>query len=202
MSAFTLAEVLITLGVIGIVAAMTLPVLTKKYKEYALKKQFAKFYSNISQAYLRAYNDNGMSMNCYYAYDKSQNKLTGWNGNWTECKNEGKEAFKYLKVIKTCKYISGENTCIDSYPKIHGTGYYDIYYFLSDSTIIITPADFALLYFAVDLNGIKGPNKWGYDIFEFITAKNGNRFYIAPYPNHPVEEGGKSTEEMLDKFNY
>lgn len=32
-SGFTLSEVLITLGIIGIVAAMTMPVLTGKYQE-------------------------------------------------------------------------------------------------------------------------------------------------------------------------
>lgn len=31
--AFTLAEVLITLGIIGVVAAMTLPTLVQRYKE-------------------------------------------------------------------------------------------------------------------------------------------------------------------------
>jgi len=32
--AFTLAEVLITLGIIGVVAAMTLPVVVSKYRQY------------------------------------------------------------------------------------------------------------------------------------------------------------------------
>ena len=44
-AAFTMAEVLITLGIIGIVAAMTLPALIGKYKmltyEVAFKKQYA-----------------------------------------------------------------------------------------------------------------------------------------------------------------
>ena len=201
---FTLAEVLITLGIIGVISALTLPNVITKYKEFVLKKQFAKFYSNISQAYLRAYNENGMTMSCYYSFDAEQNKLTGWNGNWTECINEGKDVFKYLKVIKKCKYISGENTCIRSYPKIHASGYIDNYYFLSDGTLIITPHQYALLYFAVDLNGEIGPNKMGYDIFKFISERDKlakNRFYIAPYPNHTVEQGGKSTQEMLETLN-
>lgn len=52
--AFTLAEVLITLGVIGIVAAMTLPVLTKKYQEKILVTQLKRSYSDLENA-LRLY---------------------------------------------------------------------------------------------------------------------------------------------------
>lgn len=47
---FTLAEVLITLGIIGIVAAMTLPALTAKYEEKVLLTQVKKTYSTILNA--------------------------------------------------------------------------------------------------------------------------------------------------------
>ena len=40
--AFTIAEVLITLGIVGIIAAMTLPALINKTNEYILKQQFKK----------------------------------------------------------------------------------------------------------------------------------------------------------------
>lgn len=56
--AFTLAEVLITLGIIGVVAAMTIPVLMNYYQEQALLTQFNKAYSTISQAYVSAAQDN------------------------------------------------------------------------------------------------------------------------------------------------
>lgn len=41
-SGFTLAEVLITLGIIGVVAAMTMPVLISNYRESVIKNQFKK----------------------------------------------------------------------------------------------------------------------------------------------------------------
>lgn len=55
--AFTLAEVLITLGIIGVVAAMTIPVLVQKYKEQATVTRVKKFYSVFSQAYTMAINE-------------------------------------------------------------------------------------------------------------------------------------------------
>lgn len=49
-SAFTLAEVLITLGVIGIVAAMTLPALIQRNNNKITEARLKKFYSSINQA--------------------------------------------------------------------------------------------------------------------------------------------------------
>ena len=47
--AFTLAEVLITLGIIGIVSAMTIPALINNYKEKVRDNQFKKVYATIMQ---------------------------------------------------------------------------------------------------------------------------------------------------------
>ena len=49
-SAFTLAEVLITLGIIGVVAAMTLPALMANHRKQVVETRLAKFYSVINQA--------------------------------------------------------------------------------------------------------------------------------------------------------
>ncbi|MBS5802045.1 MAG: type II secretion system protein [Brachyspira sp.] len=49
-SAFTLAEVLITLGIIGVVAAMTLPALVQSHTNKIVETRIAKFYSTINQA--------------------------------------------------------------------------------------------------------------------------------------------------------
>lgn len=48
--AFTLAEVLITLGIIGIVAAMTMPSLVGKYRQKTVETRLEKFYSVANQA--------------------------------------------------------------------------------------------------------------------------------------------------------
>ena len=51
--AFTLSEILITLGVIGVVAAMTLPSVIQHFKEQRTVAQLSKTYSVLSQAWQR-----------------------------------------------------------------------------------------------------------------------------------------------------
>ena len=57
--AFTLAEVLITLGIIGIVAAMTLPSLIYNHNKKVVEARLQKFYSSMNQAIARAEVDYG-----------------------------------------------------------------------------------------------------------------------------------------------
>ena len=56
---FTLAEVLITLGVIGVVAAMTLPSVIAKYQKQQTIAKLKKAYSTLGQLVLRSQEDNG-----------------------------------------------------------------------------------------------------------------------------------------------
>lgn len=51
--AFTLAETLITLGIIGVVAAITIPGLIYNYKAHRLQSQFLKSYSTLQQVFKR-----------------------------------------------------------------------------------------------------------------------------------------------------
>ena len=57
--AFTLAEVLITLGIIGVVAAMTLPSLIAKHQEKQWVTAFLHTYSVLNNAYRMVQNENG-----------------------------------------------------------------------------------------------------------------------------------------------
>ena len=55
----TMAEVLITLGIIGIVAAMTLPDLIQKYQKQETSARLKKFYTTMNQAIMMSEIDNG-----------------------------------------------------------------------------------------------------------------------------------------------
>lgn len=61
--AFTLAEVLITLGIIGIVAAMTIPTLIAKVQKQQIESQIRENYSSIVQAMKMAENDDVGAIN-------------------------------------------------------------------------------------------------------------------------------------------
>ena len=57
--AFTLAEVLITLGIVGIIAAMTLPMLAENYQRRIVETRLKRFYTTFNQAILRSIDVNG-----------------------------------------------------------------------------------------------------------------------------------------------
>ncbi len=54
-SGFTLAEVLITLGVIGLVAALTMPSLIAHYQKKVLVTQIKKAYSTLNEGFRQSY---------------------------------------------------------------------------------------------------------------------------------------------------
>ena len=57
--AFTLAEILITLGIIGVVASLTLPSVIQNYKKQVTVSQLKKAYSTLGQVAQKAFADNG-----------------------------------------------------------------------------------------------------------------------------------------------
>jgi len=60
INGFTLAEVLITLGIIGVVASLTMPTLMDNHRKKTTVVRLERFYSVMSQAIEKYYNDNNM----------------------------------------------------------------------------------------------------------------------------------------------
>lgn len=75
---FTLAEVLVTLGIIGVVAAMTMPTLIANHQKKQVGVKLSKFYSIMSQAVLRWQEDEGLIAEDYKFSDKSGAALANW----------------------------------------------------------------------------------------------------------------------------
>lgn len=131
---FTLAEVLITLGIIGVVAALTLPSLIQNYREQATVTRVKKFYSVFSQAYAMAVLENGTIDNWGLknsALEENENSNDGSN-----IHNQSQESFeqydKFLTIMS--KYLNKAG-----YEKLHNvkvdgenTGY-----ILADGTQIV-----------------------------------------------------------------
>ena len=207
--AFTLAEVLITLGIIGVVAAMTLPTLIQNYKDKervtALKKQ----YSIFSQALKMAEFENGA--------------VAGWvdkDAPREEKANIYREKiFPQLKILKDCTDQQAEcygnkviklNWGDDTYTgNIVNNGNHWIYGTLADGTDFIievqtTPIEDRLpdntIYASIDidLNGLdKLPNKVGEDYFYFWITDKG----VIPRGTPDSTEGADFEQTCLTKHH-
>jgi prepilin-type N-terminal cleavage/methylation domain-containing protein len=105
--AFTLAEVLITLGIIGVVAALTMPSLIINYKKRTTVTQIKKFYTNINQVLKLSEIDNGSAD----TWDISSGR-EGYN---TVLAFYNKYFSKYMtktKEVKPCPWEPAYNLCV------------------------------------------------------------------------------------------
>lgn len=147
---FTLAETLITLGIIGIVAAMTIPNMINAYKAKQLRTRFNKAYSIIQQA-ARQINANDLSLDILFG-----GKGTGGRYN---------KLLPYLSGATDCGYYYKEKCLnIREYTGMSTGGLDDGQIMLSDGTLITFERSGAI---AVDINGSNKPNLVGYDLFLF-----------------------------------
>lgn len=179
---FTLAEVLITLGIIGIVAALTIPGLITKCKEMQYRVTYKKVYSSLNQAMKYAQEDDGIDLTL------SAERINGV----MRTNNIGK-IFKYIS-----RYYKATTTCFDnnadkcwvcekgeagyihngapdwlgcrkrSYSFVDANG---VAYYLYDNT------EFPVL---IDVNGDRKPNQLGRDRFVMFF---GNSF--EPHNTYP-----------------
>jgi prepilin-type N-terminal cleavage/methylation domain-containing protein len=171
---FTLAEVLITLTIIGVVAALTIPGLVASYQEKVTVTQLKKVYTNFAQIYMMAQEENGpISTWC-----------DGLPPQSPPCQQIGHDIItSYLKLSKDCAFAGG---CFvnEPYKKLSG-GNSNSYggatldwstFILADGTAVLfqmwPPEDeWAGVYF--DINGYKPPNQYGKDLFVVILTDKG-----------------------------
>ncbi len=203
--AFTLAEVLITLAIIGVVAVLTVPTLISKYQVKQTVTSLKTFYSTINEAYRLALVDNGPV------------------NTWEDRKyNQGSEKANeilfsilkpYLKVSKDCGSKQGCFPTDVIYKKLDGkyigqswdsTAYIYKFQLANGMSVFlynygnqpIKKNDKITSYAAisVDINGITGPNVYGRDMFSFLITDNavmplGNPDFYGYY----TDENGENT---------
>lgn len=173
---FTLAEVLITLGVIGVVAAMTIPGLINNYKAARLRTQFLKSYSTIQQAFKQMEADD-VSTNPA-DYDRGNSPFFKTFKNYfkvavtcVELYTKGGDS-KFLTTLPCYNYTdtsAGYKTLVGN-TYVNKSYFDDAQYVLNDGTLIIvdTPDGNGWIWVLADLNGYGSPpNRLGYDLFVF-----------------------------------
>ena len=113
LAAFTLAEVLITLGIIGVVAALTLPSLVQNYRKSVVENKLKASYSIISNAVKMAEVENGMGFDFTISDEyKDENDVNNFSAKQSEAIFN--TYFKsYFKVVK--EYSKKDNNKFDYY---------------------------------------------------------------------------------------
>lgn len=203
--AFTLAEVLITLGIIGVVAAMTLPTVVANYQKKAYVTQLKRSISLWEQVFKKMMADDGVdSLKDTTVFNKINGTLCDNNSSSSVCDDFYKELGKYVKIINiakanevnyTYKWLKKGSTPI--WPDRATSNVI----FLSDNTLIQAykfrkapespqpiPCDVVtqnggkmcevMGNLSIDINGLKGPNVNGRDVFTFNISGNG---LLIPY---------------------
>ena len=185
--AFTLAEVLITLGIIGVVSALTMPSLIQSYKEKVTVTKLEKAYSFLNQAYKRISDEYGEPQDwpgVEYAGNASASAASAHRdlyAQYVSCKKFKGQIYGTVDTTKKIKALNGElYTYIYYFPSFtnnDGTVFQFSSlrncggYVLSTGKLTACSMGGDIL---VDINGYeKGPNQLGKDIFAFVTAQTG-----------------------------
>ena len=140
---FTLAEVLITLVIIGIIAAITIPTVTSGTRKSEFSARLKKFYGTISQAQVRA---------------------SAIGDNWDIwCEGASKDYDTSTKTTKAFaeKYLLPHIVTLKTGEE---NGKYYIY--LNDGTYFYLTKE-QCIHFFYDANGAKKPNVSGRDIYRY-----------------------------------
>ena len=169
IAAFTLAEVLITLGIIGIVAAMTLPTIIQKYHQKVMENAFKKSYASLQTAI------NSLSPDTYATLSGSiaggstvffddlfkQYKIIENNNNVARSYYDSKTRIWNIKTY--IKKSGSYNSCAGLPSKI-----------IYDGSAIGATYNCFSTWIVIDTNGpLKGPNALGHDIFYFTLSNKG-----------------------------
>ena len=166
---FTLAEVLITLGIVGVVAALTLPNMIKNHQKRVMVTQLQRTYNAIVNA-MPSYMDDVHATSLYDtdAFNRNRNPK-----DVTPLVNFVKDNFKTSKIC-TADTPGGTAACYgDEYRRLSGTV---LNGFGGDvCTILKTGATVCFYrqwdkndfpYVNIDVNGPQGPNVWGRDAYQ------------------------------------
>lgn len=207
--AFSLAEVLITLAIIGVVAALTIPLLVQKYKEQSYVTATKKMYSVLSNAVQLAIVENGSPVNWGFALDNSKPMLD--------------KIVPYMNYIKVCDAVAD---CISTPSKSYSVAWRSggeiklsgslamlrSAVLLNDGSMISSwtqSADCTAAFandkqalnvcgeYNVDINGpLAGPNAYGKDVFIFFLTPIGVLPSGASNFEHTIEQ-----DDTNNRFN-
>lgn len=174
-TAFTLAEVLITLAIIGVVAAITIPALMTKISNDQFVQQLKKTYAEIYQVTNLLVSDNGGSFagqcsdnNCLRdLYKAKMIKAKECNAH-VNCWHQPNQWYSLSGSPMTGSDEGSATLVLNNGVYL---GFYNYSKDCTSSSESITNSD-GCGRIRVDLNGMKPPNTVGRDIFDFHILNN------------------------------
>ena len=203
---------LITLVIIGIVAALTIPNLMTKYKQHVFENQFKKSLYTISQIVARTRSDLGVSR--LGEYCSEYNKNNGGYYNAPECTKKLHDNIKLIAKTNYASWNSNIPYTVYRYPNTLKTYNNKANFGVSDNSVAsinyaIKLADGSyisfnvnnrVLFFSVDLNGAKQPNRVGYDIF--IFSLNNQNDAVSGFLNRIPDNTIKDEDTINDTYPF
>ena len=168
--AFTLAEVLVTLTIIGVVASMTIPTLHQRNTEQATVNKVKKFYTTMAQSFQKAVVEYGDVDTWGIAGNTQADALIIYDylikDNFKIMKNCGFDNNGGCVYNGNYKFLNGSET--GNYAKNTTWNYYKL--ILNDGSSIWVRGDAThLINVFFDINGLNGPNQWGKDLFVLVV---------------------------------
>lgn len=188
--AFTLAETLITLGIVGVVAAITLPTIVTNYQKKVTATRLKHAYSVLSQAIEQSEAINGEIE--HWEFDEQM---------------FDKYLLPYIKSIKKQNFLQNSSLGI-TYRQISGEKENGLYitqnpeasiYTLANGTQIFTSiwsTSMNKMSLLIDINGSANPNQFGKDLFYFVLSK---KYKLYPFGRYNNDECTFPTEPNNDR---
>lgn len=193
---FTLAEVLITLGIIGVVAAITMPTLVQNYKKTVLVNQLKKAVSTLEQGFKKMLADEEVDSlydtGVFQIITNDTNDCMSNYGEDVVCTKFVDALGHYFSIIdvslpKGNNYIwkfsdngSSDDMSNEQFIKFADGTYINMHFWGGINDKVVTD-----IYF--DINGEKGPNTYGRDVFSLDLMKSGM-----------LEDGAESSKCLTD----
>lgn len=221
-AAFTMAEVLITLGIIGIVAAMTLPAFIANHRKQVMLAKVKHTYNIIANAFERAKVDYGTDINYWYLPESgsqleksmffAETYLLPYLNAPIYCADKPTAPYCFYQV----KYLAGNDTA-NWGPADNNSGTA----LLLDNGVAlsVTVGELATLNpddpineainrirILFDIDGPKGYNRYGYDVFWLelggaegrLKGNNADKNKILPYGY----DFSKACDYYISDINY
>lgn len=193
---FTLAEVLITLGIVGVVAALTLPTLINNFRAKALETSFKKADAVLTRAMqttmfehgITRYYDFGQYCKGNYCTDTKASDYADLQATWREqfsgiLRDVNVQDLQNMKIAT--RYFFGDNDA-PAYASYFSNWSWSRKGFILKDGMLVSELYFdannaseigstyhkytIFPYVFFDTNGpAKGPNRFGYDLFYFIN---------------------------------